>query len=76
MDVSGFFDWTSLGRKKPSKMELLLLPRSSGCKFVVSKQALLELVQQALLGLAQQALFGTTSSVGPGVPIENQHIKG
>ena len=57
-------------------MELLLLLRSYGCKFVVSKQALLELVQQALLGLAQQALFGTTSSVGPGVPIENQHIKG
>ena len=38
-------------------MELLLLPRSSGSKFV-SKQALLELVQQALLGLVQQALFG------------------
>ena len=56
---SGFFYWTSIGReKKPSKMKLLLLSCSSECKFVVSKQALLELVQQALLGLVQQALFG------------------
>ena len=61
MDVSGlfcFFDWTSLGREKnPSKIELLHLPHSSGCKFVISRpvmQVLLGLVQQALLGLVFQ----------------------
>ena len=39
-------------------MELLILPCSSGFKFVIIKQALLGLVQQALMGLVQQALLG------------------
>ena len=79
------FYWISKGReKKPSKMELLLLSRSSGCKFVNIKQALLRLVQQALLGLVQQALLGLVyqqkintkgmRSTKWGFIIENQHI--
>ena len=62
MDASGIFCFFLLDfyrlRKKASKMELLLLPSSSGCKFVNSKQVLLGLVHQALLGLVQQALLG------------------